>query len=128
MSIEQLLQVGLLLASVGLGLFCMVLARRLRRLNDLETGLGGAIAVMAAEVDRLEAAIRSARDEATTASRSLSEEIASARQERAMWDLRQKIAAAALTSPAAEEQPQSPASGPQQAARRLRKRPEVTHG
>lgn len=127
-SIEHLLQAGLLLASLGLGLFCMTLARRLRRLNDLETGLGGAIAVMAAEVDRLEAAIRTARDEATAASQSLAEEIATARKERAMWDLHHKIAAAAHTPPETDEPPQSTDAGFQQTSRRLRKRSEVTHG
>ena len=52
MSVEQMFQAALVAASVGLAVFCIVLARRLRRLNDLETGLGGAIAVMAAEVVR----------------------------------------------------------------------------
>lgn len=127
MSIEHLLQGALLLASLGLAVFCVILARRLRRLNDLETGLGGAIAVMAVEVDRLERAIRTARDEATRASEALADEIVTARQERAIWDLRQKIAVAAGPDPAA-----SPAAtsgpGPSTAARRLRKRQELTHG
>ena len=96
MTVEYLLQAGLLVASCGLALFCLTLARRLRRLNDLESGLGGAIAVMAAEVDRLEQAIRNARAEATDASQKLSEEIKVARHERALWDLRQKIGEAAL--------------------------------
>ena len=62
-------------------------------MNDLESGLGGAIAVMAAEVDRLERAIRAARDEATAASERLADEIETARRERAIWDLRQRIGA-----------------------------------
>jgi hypothetical protein len=130
MSIEQLLQAGLLLASVGLALFCITLARRLRRLNDLETGLGGAIAVMAAEVDRLERAIRAARDEAMSASQGLCDEISTARKERAIWDLRQKIAVAAL-SPAAPEEPEpSSTASPEalQPSRRLRKRQDVSCG
>lgn len=65
MSVEYLFQAVLVMASVGLAFFCLILSRRLRRLNDLETGLGGAIAVMAAEVDRLEVAMRAARDDAT---------------------------------------------------------------
>lgn len=115
MSLDTLLQAALIVASIGLAIFCVVLARRLRRLNDLETGLGGAIAVMAAEVDRLERAIRTARDEATTASQSLSDEIARARKERALWELRQRIGEAAMP-----EYPAAPA-----ATRRLRKRSEV---
>lgn len=114
MTLEQLMQLMLLAACLGLGVFCLSLARRLRKMNDLETGLGGAIAVMAAEVDRLERAIRAARDEATAASERLADEIETARRERAIWDLRQRIGAAAAEAPAAT-------------ARRLRKR-EVTHG
>ncbi|MDO5648392.1 hypothetical protein [Paracoccus sp. (in: a-proteobacteria)] len=117
MTLESVLQIALLAASVGLAVFCLSLSRRLRKLNDLETGLGGAIAVMAAEVDRLEQAIRTARDEATTASESLSSEIERARKERALWELRQRINNAAAPAP----EPAAPA-----AARRLRKR-EVSH-
>ncbi|MDM7457942.1 MAG: hypothetical protein P3W94_000980 [Paracoccus sp. (in: a-proteobacteria)] len=128
MNIEHLLQGALLLASLGLAVFCVILARRLRRLNDLETGLGGAIAVMAVEVDRLEQAIRTARDEATKAREALSDDIATARQERAIWDLRQKLAVAAASPdptvvPAGLRQ-----SVPMTAARRLRKRQETAHG
>lgn len=115
MNIDTILQAALIVASVGLAGFCIALARRLRRLNDLETGLGGAIAVMAAEVDRLERAIRSARDEATLASQALSDEIATARKERALWDLRQKIGVAAMPASQAAPAP----------SRRLRKRSEV---
>lgn len=113
MTIEFILQSALVAASVGLSGFCLLLARRLRRLNDLETGLGGAIAVMAAEVDRLEKAIRAARAEATDASESLAEEITRARNERALWDLRQRIGEAA--------RPETGPAGP----RRLRKRAET---
>lgn len=128
MSIDHLLQGGLLLACLGLAVFCVTLARRLGRLNDLETGLGGAIAVMAAEVDRLEKAIRAARDEATSASRSLADEVAAARRERALWDLRQKIAAAAM-APADEVPPPPARAGETELLlRRRRKRQEVSHG
>lgn len=126
MTIELVLQSGLLLASLGLAVFCITLARRLRRLNDLETGLGGAIAIMAAEVDRLEKAIRAARDEATSASKDLSDEIAAARRERAVWELRQKIADAAA-APADEARPDNRAD-PSNAPRRLRKRHEADCG
>ncbi|MDO5620006.1 MAG: hypothetical protein Q4G24_00900 [Paracoccus sp. (in: a-proteobacteria)] len=111
--IETILQVTLAVASVGLAVFCVVLARRLRRLNDLETGLGGAIAVMAAEVDRLEKAIIAARDEAKSASEALAAEVARSRNERAHWDLRRKIVDAA-----------APAAPAHAGARRLRKRAE----
>lgn len=113
MTPEHIYQAALLAASLGLGTFCLILSRRLRRLNNLETGLGGAIAVMAAEVDRLDQAIRSARTEASEAGEALSREIAAARKERALWDLRQKIT-----------QAQAPVNAPAPVLpmRRLRKR------
>lgn len=113
MTMDHLLQVLLLAGGLGLGGFCLSLRHRLRKLNDLESGLGGAIAVMAAEVDRLERAIRAARDEATAASEALSEEIETARRERAIWDLRQRIGLAAADSVPS--------------ARRLRKRAGADH-
>lgn len=113
MTIDIVFQAALVAASVGLAGFCLLLARRLRRLNDLESGLGGAIAVMAAEVDRLEKAIRAARAEATEAGEKLADDIALARKERALWDLRQRIGEAAAPVP-----PPAP-------QRRLRKRVEA---
>ncbi len=112
-TLEHVFQAALLTASLGLGAFCLILSRRLRRLNDLETGLGGAIAVMASEVDRLDRAIREAKDEATAAGQALSAEITAARKERALWDLRQKITQA--QAPVAAPAPVIP-------MRRLRKR------
>lgn len=91
MTLDSILQILLLAASCGLAAFCILLARRLHRLNNLESGLGGAIAVMTAEVDRLDRAIRKARAEASAASEALADEIAQARSEREMWDLRQKM-------------------------------------
>ena len=57
MTIGLILQAALVAAGLALAGFCLLLSRRLRKLNDLETGLGGAIAVMAAEIARLEAAL-----------------------------------------------------------------------
>lgn len=85
LTIADLSRIALALASFGLWLWCIVLARRLRRLNDLETGLGGAIAVMAAEVDRLERALAQARSEAQQAGEALGAAVDRARDERARW-------------------------------------------
>ena len=45
----------LLLAAGALaaGAYCLVLSRRLRRFTDLENGVGGAVAVLAGQVDDL---------------------------------------------------------------------------
>ena len=39
--------------ALGAGFYCLVLARRLRRFTDLEKGVGGAVAVLSAQVDDL---------------------------------------------------------------------------
>lgn len=93
MTISMFLQAGLLAACLALATYCHVLARRLRRLNDLETGLGGAIAVMSVEVARLEAAIAAARSEAEQAARGLAAEIQQAKDERMRLRLGQELGA-----------------------------------
>lgn len=39
--------------AIGAAVYCMVLSRRLQRLTHLESGMGGAIAVLSAQVDDL---------------------------------------------------------------------------
>lgn len=39
--------------ALGAALYCIVLGRRLRRFTDLEKGVGGAVAVLSAQVDDL---------------------------------------------------------------------------
>ena len=39
--------------ALGAGIYCLVLSRRLRRFTDLERGVGGAVAVLSAQVDDL---------------------------------------------------------------------------
>ncbi|MGY6410612.1 MAG: hypothetical protein ACXIUV_06265 [Alkalilacustris sp.] len=39
--------------AIGAAAYCMVLSRRLKRLTQLESGMGGAIAVLSAQVDDL---------------------------------------------------------------------------
>lgn len=115
MSFDTLLQFGLIAASAVLAIFCLVLARRLRKLNDLETGLGSAIAIMSAEVDRLEKSILATKNETRAECKRLQDHIDQARRERAAWDLRRKISEA------------SPAPVPAPAARKLRKKAEAGH-
>ena len=91
MTVSLILQGALVVAGLAVAGFCHVLARRLRKLNDLETGLGGAIAVMAAEIARLEAALAAAQAGATTASDGLAREIEKAKSERAYWALQQQF-------------------------------------
>lgn len=89
--ITIVLQTALLAAGLVLAGFCLLLSRRLRKLNDLETGLGGAIAVMTAEIARLEAALAAAKAGATAATEGLTREIEKAKSERAYWALQQQF-------------------------------------
>jgi hypothetical protein len=57
--------------ALGAGLYCHVLARRLARFNDLETGMGGAVAVLSAQVDDLARTLRDAQGAAGSETRSL---------------------------------------------------------
>lgn len=55
----------------GAGLYCFVLARRLSRFNDLETGIGGAVAVLSAQVDDLTRTLAAAQKTASTSAATL---------------------------------------------------------
>lgn len=48
--------------ALGAAIYCAVLARRLRRFNDLEKGVGGAVAVLSAQVDDMTRTLRAAQD------------------------------------------------------------------
>lgn len=115
MSFDTILQFGLIAACAVLAIFCLVLARRLRKLNDLESGLGSAIAIMSAEVDRLEQSILATKNETRAECKRLQDHIEQARRERAAWDLRRKISEA------------MPAAAAPSTARRLRKKAEAGH-
>lgn len=59
---ELVADIFLVAGALGAGLYCFVLARRLNRFNDLEKGVGGAVAVLSAQVDDLTKTLASARD------------------------------------------------------------------
>jgi hypothetical protein len=52
----------LVAGALGAGFYCFVLARRLNRFNDLEKGVGGAIAVLSSQVDDLSSSLLAARE------------------------------------------------------------------
>ncbi len=56
----------------GAGIYCYVLASRLKRFTRLETGMGGAIAVLSAQVDDMTRALAAAQTSATGSVSSLS--------------------------------------------------------
>jgi Domain of unknown function (DUF6468) len=58
-------------ATLGAGIYCYVLATRLRKFTTLETGMGGAIAVLSAQVDDMTRALDKARGVASSSERNL---------------------------------------------------------
>lgn len=58
-------------SALGAGFYCYVLARRLTRFNDLQGGVGGAVATLSVQVDDLQQTLASARETANASSESL---------------------------------------------------------
>lgn len=63
----------LVAGALGAGFYCFVLARRLTRFTDLENGVGGAVAVLSAQVDDLSKTLEQAKKTAGASSESLGE-------------------------------------------------------
>ncbi|NIZ09718.1 hypothetical protein [Pseudooceanicola sp. HF7] len=68
----ELIADGLLVAgALGAVFYCFVLARRLARFNDLENGVGGAVAVLSGQVNDLTKTLKRAQATASESSASL---------------------------------------------------------
>lgn len=59
--------------ALGAAAYCLVLARRLRQFNQLENGMGGAIAVLSAQVDDMTKALQQAQTASAASARRLDE-------------------------------------------------------
>lgn len=70
---DMIADILLVAGAIGAGCYCYVLARRLSRFNDLETGMGGAVAVLSAQVDDLTRTLGAARQTADGSRRALAE-------------------------------------------------------
>lgn len=68
----------LIAGALGAGFYCLVLSRRLKRFNDLEKGVGGAVAVLSAQVDDMTRALERARAAAGASAESLEDSTARA--------------------------------------------------
>ncbi len=68
---EMIADILLVAGAIGAGFYCYILARRLSRFNDLETGVGGAVAVLSAQVDDLTRTLRAAQTTASESTTSL---------------------------------------------------------
>lgn len=63
---ELIADILLIAGALGAAIYCIVLSRRLHRFTDLEKGVGGAIAVLSAQVDDMTEALEKARMAATS--------------------------------------------------------------
>lgn len=61
----------LVAGSFGAAIYCYVLSTRLKKFTTLETGMGGAIAVLSAQVDDMTVALEKARGAANGSAESL---------------------------------------------------------
>lgn len=69
---EMIADILLVAGALGAGFYCFILARRLARFNDLEKGVGGAVAVLSAQVDDLTKTLSAAQSTAVASTDSLS--------------------------------------------------------
>ncbi|MEO1000856.1 MAG: hypothetical protein AAFW69_09710 [Pseudomonadota bacterium] len=75
----ELIADGLLIVAAAVaGVYCIVLARRLHRLSDLDSGVGGAIAQLSRQVTELKSTLDAAKRGATGSARTLEDAVARA--------------------------------------------------
>lgn len=70
---ELIADILLVAGALGAGLYCFVLARRLKRFTDLEKGVGGAVSVLSAQADELKTSLDTARTASDHSAQALSE-------------------------------------------------------
>ena len=98
--------------ALGAGFYCLVLSRRLKRFNDLEKGVGGAVAVLSAQVDDLNKSLQAAQQVSDGSSKALQQltgraETVAQRLElmmASMHDIDEAEAAAPAPEPAVEDE------------------------
>ena len=69
---ELIADIFLIAGALGAGLYCVVLSRRLNRFNDVERGVGGAIAVLSKQVSDMTNALETAQKATASSASSLS--------------------------------------------------------
>ncbi|MFO1203551.1 MAG: hypothetical protein U1E58_13035 [Tabrizicola sp.] len=116
---ELISNILLVAGSFGAAIYCYVLSTRLKKFTTLETGMGGAIAVLSAQVDDMTVALDKARGAANGSAESL--EALTARGESVARKLELLVASLHdLPDPAAAP-PKAPAvEEPPEEERRLR--------
>lgn len=113
---ELIADILLAAGAIGAGLYCFVLGRRLNRFNDLEKGVGGAVAVLSAQVDDLTRTLNAAQQTAAGSAQTLTDLTARAEdisrrlelQMASLHDLPPAAAAPQATVPAQSAPSQEP--------------------
>lgn len=119
---EFIADVLMVAGTFGAAVYCYVLAARLKRFSTLETGMGGAIAVLSAQVDDMTRALDKARLAATGSATSL--EGLTARAESVAAKLEILVAAMHdLPEPGAADLAEDSHTGGERKLRFLRRRP-----
>lgn len=108
---ELIADILLTAGAIGAGVYCFVLGRRLNRFNDLEKGVGGAVAVLSAQVDDLNRTLVSAQQTAAASARSLTDLTTRAED----MSRRLELQMASLHDIPAQPAPQAAAPAPQPA-------------
>ncbi len=96
-------------SALGAAVFCLILSRRLRAFSSLDSGMGGAVAILSAQVDDLTRALKAAQDTARKTTERL--EAQSIRAEAAARKLELLLAAMHDLPAADDRSAQNPAPG-----------------
>lgn len=70
---ELIADILLATGALGAGFYCYILGRRLKKFNDLKEGVGGAVAILSAQVDDLERTLNTAQTTAAESAKLLTE-------------------------------------------------------
>lgn len=68
---DMIADIFLAAGALGAAIYCVVLAGRLKRFNNLQNGVGGAVAVLSAQVDDMTKTLQSAQKTAATSAATL---------------------------------------------------------
>lgn len=68
---ELISDILLLAGAFGAAVYCMILSRRVQKFTSLEDGMGGAVAVLSAQVDSMTKVLETARTSAAGSTQSL---------------------------------------------------------
>ena len=107
---EIIADIFLAAGALGAGLYCIVLSRRLARFTDLESGIGGAVAVLSAQVDDLHKTLARAQKTASDSTASLAD--ATSRAEDVSRRLELLMASTHDLQPAPETRPEATRADP----------------